>query len=727
MQNSVKLAGFITGFALISILLDLTILRQVLGWLFLSFVPGYLLFRLLKLEKADWLTAILYSSGLSVAILMFLGLFLNGILPLFGVSSPLSFGPLMISISALVLFLFLLSGKQRSEAVSTVPTGKMNLVLLVQLFLLSILPALSVFGALFHNIPVLMFALIGIAVLFAACIAAGKRIDNRVFPLAIASASIALLLHTVLITNHFMGSDVFLEFYTFRQTQIQGFWNAPGVVVSYTLIETLNSVLSITIMPTIFTNILNINGEFFFKLFYPFVFSLVPLVIYKMYANQTGRKIALITAFFFISTSTVFYGIEPLSLDRQIIGQFFFLLSFLLIAQNSLSMGKRTILLIFFVFSLIVSHYALAFIFVLYILLLFFLPRIRIISRLLNLRGPASILNWGLTLLIIAMTFSWYLYVSNSPFNQFSNSLNHIITFFVSDFSKVDARLTPSLMSLSPTTTTTLVGLVHKSLIYLQSLLIGVGALACIVKPKESKLDDASRIGALIGFSFLLLSLAIPNLATILNMTRIYAIVAPFLAPLYIYGFIFIAALGGTLVSKVTKARCTRIKNIGVYLAALVLIMIFLFQTGLVNHVTNDYPYSYSIDLERRENSNDLGIRADTHSLYFLTSEVRSANWLSDNSVSTLKTYADLNSRSTFLKGYATMTDEQMLLITNETTRWLNRQTYVYLKYLNVQLGLISVSIGTTSTYLNTFTMAPALAECDGIYSNGDANIYFNP
>jgi len=726
MQDSLKAIGIFSIFAFASIILDVAILRQVLGWLLLLFVPGFLFLKLLKLEEVDQLTTVLYSVGLSVVILMFFGLLLDGVLPLFGVASPLTFVPLMTMIGALVLFLFLLCSMQKSEGEQALSRRKMDYAFLIQLLPLLVLPALCAFGALYHNVLVLEFALIGIAVLFAGCIVAGKRIDGRILPLALASISIALLLQAVLITSHFMGYDVFSEFYVFKQTQIHGLWTAPGVVASYTLIDTLNSILSITILPAIFTTVLKFDGELFFKLFYPFIFSFVPLVIYRMHADQIGRRAALVSAFVFVSLSTVFYGIEPLSLNRQIIGQLFFLLSVLLIVQNGVSIRKRSILLIFFVFALIASHYSLAYIFVFYVLFLFLVPHIKILSHLTNYRQPARILTLSLILIIMAMTFSWYIFVSNSPFNQLINSFNHIATFFTSDFFNAQSRLSqPAVASLSPTTTSSLVGLTHKSLIYLENLLIGIGAIAVLVKPKEFKLNDPTRLSALVGLFILVLALAVPNLASTLNLTRVYSIVLPFLAPLFVLGCIFLVRLGGTLVSRIPKLRYPRVKNFGVPLAAFILVLIFLFQTGLINHVTNDYPYSYSLDLERREQSNDLNIRADTYGAYFMTQEVSSASWLLENANNTSKIYADLNSRSIFLRGYALVPEDEMLALTNETQ--LEHQTYVYLKYLNVGVGVISEQIGATSQYLNASAISPILEDCNMIYSNGDANIYFNP
>lgn len=63
----------------LTILLDIPFLRQILGFLFLTVLPGLLILRILKLNKLHTIEIILYSVGLSIAFVMFFGLLLNNI------------------------------------------------------------------------------------------------------------------------------------------------------------------------------------------------------------------------------------------------------------------------------------------------------------------------------------------------------------------------------------------------------------------------------------------------------------------------------------------------------------------------------------------------------------------------------------------------------------------------------------------------------------------------
>ena len=85
--------------------LQIPILRQAICFIYLSFIPGTLILRILKLNKLSAIETILYSVGLSLSLLMFTGALINALYPLIGISRPISEIPLVVTISILVLFL----------------------------------------------------------------------------------------------------------------------------------------------------------------------------------------------------------------------------------------------------------------------------------------------------------------------------------------------------------------------------------------------------------------------------------------------------------------------------------------------------------------------------------------------------------------------------------------------------------------------------------------------
>ena len=57
----------------LTILLNIPFLRQIIGFLFLTLLPGVLILQILKLNKIDFLEKFILAWGLSVSFLMFFG------------------------------------------------------------------------------------------------------------------------------------------------------------------------------------------------------------------------------------------------------------------------------------------------------------------------------------------------------------------------------------------------------------------------------------------------------------------------------------------------------------------------------------------------------------------------------------------------------------------------------------------------------------------------------
>ena len=70
---------FLYIFTCISVIFNISYLRQIWGFFYLLFVPGYVFLKVLNLNEIDIIETILLSVGSSISILMFLGLFLNEI------------------------------------------------------------------------------------------------------------------------------------------------------------------------------------------------------------------------------------------------------------------------------------------------------------------------------------------------------------------------------------------------------------------------------------------------------------------------------------------------------------------------------------------------------------------------------------------------------------------------------------------------------------------------
>ncbi|MEM2507354.1 MAG: hypothetical protein QXF61_09970, partial [Nitrososphaeria archaeon] len=76
---------------------------QIIGILYLTLIPGLVLTKLLKMNELDTAEIILFSAGLSIAFSMIIGLLINELGPLFGMTKPLSLMPILITQSTITL------------------------------------------------------------------------------------------------------------------------------------------------------------------------------------------------------------------------------------------------------------------------------------------------------------------------------------------------------------------------------------------------------------------------------------------------------------------------------------------------------------------------------------------------------------------------------------------------------------------------------------------------
>jgi uncharacterized membrane protein len=349
---------------------DLPVFRQIVVFIYLTFVPGFILLKFMKLKETKIVDMVCFSVGLSIAFLMFVGFFMNELLLFAGVSVPLSTIPMEITLSVLTLFLFFVGYRRDlfgrfSSLRGTFADSKKTIL---KSAILSLPALFGIIGAVYVSfplisIPILSLMVITVAALFAVSGFSLRLIPSKFYPLMIFTISIALALHVLLISKYIIGFDAQLEFQIFRLTINRGYWALLPTSIGFIAASNFNSMLSVTVLPSIYSALLNIDGEVLFKTLYPFIFSLVPLVLYRAYEQQIGKASSLLSTLFLISSPLVFYGVESLSLNRQIMAMFFLALSILVLLDKMMAIGKRRILFFVFGAALTVSHYSTAYLY----------------------------------------------------------------------------------------------------------------------------------------------------------------------------------------------------------------------------------------------------------------------------------------------------------------------------------------------------------------------------
>ena len=718
MRKVMMVIPIITLFANIAILLDIPILREIILFIFLSFVPGFAILRLFKLKEISFLDTILFSVGLSIAFVMFMGLLVNELYVILGLSQPLSVIPLTVAISAFTLAIFFIDYKRNLSG--TFESGisladKPKDIFPISLILV-LLPILSVLGFLYFNVFIILLSCAIIAALCVMSVVSKRLVPENLFPFLIFSISIALVCQVMLTSKYIVGYDAQLEYYVFRLTQINGHWGFLNANVNFVGTLNYNSMLSITLLPAVYSVLMHAQGEIVFKILYPFIFSLVPLTLYRICEKQFGKLIGLLSALFFVFTAVAFYNTEILGLNRQIVGELFLILSVFLLTSKTIPMTKRRLLLIIFGAALVVSHYSLAYVFLAILTLVFIISKVK--------PRHDDTLNTVTVLLIFLMTLLWYNLGSSSPLTSLTNII--IRTFEELTTGLMPTAGTASTMFFIPKvfTTATWINLLLSGI---ANLFLIIGALLIILRPKGTGISAQFRVMLTIAAVILVVSFIGPSIASILNFTRLYAIALLFLSPCFVFGgqtILLTIRKTWTKIKRPLKRQiASKSKNIDrvLLLIAIILSAYFLSQVGFVNYVTNGPIHSYQIDFERIITSNEIQPKISViYNVYIPEQDVFSASWLLNHKVETAEVFADAMSETHVLLSYGLVPNGLLPPITNTTIP--PQGSFIYLGSLNIVDGVMATSL--TGSF-NSSEISFLLDQNNLVYSNGNSEIWY--
>lgn len=677
------------------IILDVMIIRQVIGFIYLTFIPGIVVVKMLRLGREDFSTIILFSVGLSVAFLMLIGFAINELIPLIGVSRPLSIIPLLFAMNVFVLLPCLL-GYLKNAKIS-ISSRKIPFRVLFFVFL----PFLSIIGAFlvnaFGNTSLLLFVIVVISALTVLTALNENFLLSNWVPFALFLVALTLLLHTSLITNYIVGWDVHSEYHVFKITDNAARWSSEFQSWDDRIAKG-NAMLSTTVLPTIYSKVLNIDGTLIFKIIYPLIVAFVPFVLFKLYSTQTSKKAAFLGVFFLMSNLS-FFSADSFA-AKQMTAQLFFVLLFFVILTERAGTFKREFLFMIFGFALVVSHYSTSYIF-------FFLVLLTWLFRIL-FHGQKR--NTGITLsevlLFFTMAFTWYIYTSAAaPFDAVLNTSGHLFSTVFVDFFNPEARTATVLRGLGVGEVPVSVWQqISRIVFYIIEVFIVVGFVKLLFERRKSTFTSQYSMLSSVSMVMLGMAVILPNLAGSFRMERFYQISLLFLAPVCILG-------GKTILEFLLKRKDDAII---VNLILLVLIPNFLFQTGFVYAITGDVTYSLPFGMSETD---------EVRRLIIYEKEVRGAEWLSTYTRS-LTIYADYFSGFHVLTSYGLFSTEDVSLL-SKYTESLGNGSYTFLRRENVVEGtMVARELTVPFVVINTSDISQWLSIQNLIYSNGDSQIF---
>jgi len=693
---SLQLA-FLGLIALDNLGLGIPILRQVIGFLYLTFVPGILLLGVFRINNLNTLEILLYSVGLSLSFLMFIGFLMNFFYPFIGISKPISITPILFTVTAIILLLCTIFYYRNKEFVLSLSVKELTSPAVL---LLASLPFISIFGALllkYYNSNTVLLALFAIISVFPLIVSMGK-FPVKMLPFLVWIISISLVFSHSLAFKYlsFPLSDATVEHYYANLVYQNGIWD-PQIFGNH------NAMLRIVILHPIHAILLHLNLTDVFMIIHPLLYSFTPVALYVLFKRQTNEKIAFLSCFFFMSLHTFFLILSRMT--RVGIAELFLALFALSITNKNISGAKKSLLSIIFALSIVVSHYGTSYLFMFaFIASVLLLVLFRKFLAFPVIKEKVSI-SPTFSILYVVSLLVWYMYISaSSSFETLVKFLNHVVSEMSAMFSPETSYSVYALTKDWPFSVE-----VSRNLIIIAYIFITVGVIDLIwniFKRKEIKVHAEF---AALSIVFLGIALAIFFPIKEFNPARILHLSQVFLAPFLVTGFLKI------------HRNFRKMQNKAYLILATFLIILFLFNIGFVSEVLikgDDFSPNILISKPRASDINDAQFISVFYDFYYTEQDVSSAKWLSKLREE-LKIYTD--KPGIFFNLIAPPgISESYVRITNKTHI---EDGYIFLRAHNIFRDVV-----ITQTYppkMENINELLSLSASNKIYTNGGSEIYY--
>jgi len=698
----------------IAILLDILFLRQVIGFLFLTILPGLLILQILKLNKIASTERFVLSVGLSVSFLMLLGLLINNLSLSLGYKTPLSTIPLLISFNIAFIVLAIIGYKINKNSVYYLPSLNLSTSEKAFLIVSIFFPALSVFGIHVMNTTnnniILMFMFFVIPIYVAFVCFFNQKFSKRFYPIVIFLISISLLLLLALRSDHIIGIDIHKEYYFFQTTLNDLHWG----ILYY---STLNACLSISLLPTIYQSILDTNPEFLFKILYSSIFSIFPLAIYILSKKYVGEFYGfLASCFSMFQTYFLWIGHNP----RTSVAVLFFALAMMVLVNDKIDHLKKRMLFLIFMTSCIVSHYSTTYIFFLIMLVAF--VEMEILLRRYTFK---KVINLTIVAMFFTMIVFWYSQVTEAAFDSgvifIKETLSGLNKFFIEE-----SRSTSSSMLLGK-------GIMHRSVAHkmefvftwLMFAFIGIGLITLLRRHKNmsfpeltfersiflrEKFEVEYLVIALACAGLLVAMITLPYISIGYDIMRLYAVTVTILSVFFVIGGITVTrVLNQIIVAFHWRGLKKNDLKVRAYQIILIVLIPYFFCVTDVTY--NMAGVSRSILLNSEGEFYDR--------LYIHDQESYAAKWLKKYIDEKAEIYGDQysNMRLTSQGGILSLIYAKSLIEDNESIE----KGYIYLRYT----GVVDKKLMDADFQWHNMTeYRHYFIEKNKIYNNGGSEIY---
>ena len=528
----------------LAILLNIPVIRPILGFLFLTFLPGLLILQTLKLNKLEFAEKLVLVVGLSISFLMLFGLLLNNSSLVLGYNSPLSTISLLIPFNLVAIVLIVVVDRLNKNVIFLLPNFNLSASEKAFLIVPILFPALSIFGMHVMNTAnnnIFLMALLFLIPTYVVSIYFfNERFTNRLYPVVIFLIATSLVLMFAMRSNHIIGADRHLEYYHFVTTLGNLHWSTLGH-------SALDACLCITLLPTIYQSILHLSEEYLYRILIPSIFLILPLVVYSITKKYIGEGYAFLASFCFMSQH-LFISHNG---GRTNVAILFFALAMMVLFNDKIQSMEKKFLFIVFMVSCTISHYSTTYVF--FFILFGTFIGMETLSKIYIFKKTVSL---KMIILFFVMVFFWYSQVTEAPFNSgvdfVKNTLVSLQNFFVEESRGTD---TQALLAKDIEQK----GIPHKiefMFTWIVLAFIGIGVIALIIRCKEmsfpelnlkkpnflrEKFEVGYSVTALVCAGLLVAMVAFPYTSVGYGMQRLYILTNTILSVFFVIGGVMIA------------------------------------------------------------------------------------------------------------------------------------------------------------------------------------------
>ena len=334
-------------------------LENITGTLLLVFLPGTLTLLSLRLPKIPFYISFVLAIAFSLLELMIVVLVSNYFLPLWKITqTPLSPNALFIEITVWIFFISIITWLRLKDF--DISTKELFLKVFAQKNQLAflIVPIFFVFqsiaGAFILNnggTDTLALATLGeVGIYLIILTLQSKKIPDNSIAFGLSLSALALLFMTSMRGWYITGHDIQHEYLMFSFAKSNEIWSMG------TFRDQYNACMSITILPTIFYQLLHIRDVYVFKFLFQIFFAFVPGVVYFINRFWMKRSYSILATIYFISFPTFFLDM-PFLVRQEIAFIFYGLMLYFIFDKNISAKVRRGIFLTLGI-GVILSHYS---------------------------------------------------------------------------------------------------------------------------------------------------------------------------------------------------------------------------------------------------------------------------------------------------------------------------------------------------------------------------------